>query len=243
MRGALESSWLDYEHLNTVVVQDTTVVVARGAGTAGSETIESSFYFNVLPAPTEGRIHAREWVGFRSLAFPNQLLPTGMEIVKVLTRYDDNQYLIPVTDAGGRFRAVSFGDSIYIFRCSSDGTLLSTRFRLIREGSTATPDRVSYSLESPWELRFQISERPDITTNDEEAERYLSLSREPSYEPTFELPMVRGLSADSFDVEIVPVTGGRAMCHVFHALPDGSEKPVASLPIDEYGQYELQGLI
>lgn len=240
MRSALESSWVDYEHLNILVVQGATVVVARGTGVTGSETSESSFYFNVLPAPTEGG--DPDWVGFRVLAFPNQLLPAGMEIVKVLTRFDDNQYLIPLTDAGGRFCAVPFGESIYVFRRSTDGTLLSTRFRLIQEGSTATPDRVSYSLESPWEVRFQDSEVPDTPADDQGVQNYLALSKEPVYEPTFELSMVRGLSNDSFDVQIVPAAGGRAMCHVFQVLPDESRTQMSSLPIDECGQYDLQGL-
>jgi hypothetical protein len=227
MRLALESSWLDYEHIDTVVVQDTTVVLAREAG-------QSSFCFNVLLASTDGSGAAPEWVGFQKLPFPKQLQPVGMEIVKVLTRHGDNYYWIPVTDAGGRFRAVPFGQFIYVFRRSTEGTLLSTRFRLIREGSTATPDRVRYSLESAWEVQLQAG--------DQGAQNYLSLSKEPIYEPTFELSMVPELSNDSFDVEIVPEAGGRAMCHVFQLLPGESKTRVFSLRIDECGQYDLQGL-
>jgi len=227
MRSTLESSWLDYEHFNTVVVQDTTVVLARkpsmvAVSVSGSETIESHFCFNVLSTPTD-ESGAAEWAGYRKLPFPNELLPVGMEIVCVLTANGDNPYLIPVSDAGGRFCAVPFREFIYVFRLSTEGTLLSTRFRLIREGATSTPDRVSYSLESPWEVRFQAS-------------------KEPSCEPTFELSMVRGLSTDSFDVEIVPVADGRAMCNVFHIHPDESKSRVFSLPMDECGQYDLQDL-
>jgi hypothetical protein len=242
LRGALESSWLDYEHVNTVVVQGTTVVVAREAGVTGSEMIESSLCFNVLSVSTDGS-GASEWVGFRKLPLPNELLLVGKEIVNVLTRNRDSPYLIPVTDAGGRFRVVPFGESIYIFRRTTEGTLLSTRFCLIREGSTATPDRVSYSLESPWVVRFQASEKPDTQANDQGVQSYQSLSKEPTREPTFELSMVRGLSTDSFDVEIVPLADGRAMCHVFQVLPDKSKTQIFSVPIDESGQYDLQGLL
>jgi hypothetical protein len=231
MRRALETSWLDYEHVDTVVVQGTTVVLAREAHRVA---IDSPFCFNVLLAPADGSGAAPEWVGFRKLPFPNELLTVGMEIVNVLTRHGDTQYLIPVTDAGGRFRAVPFREFIYVFRRSTEGTLLSTRFRLICEGSTATPDRVSYALESPWEVRFQA--------NDQCVQNHRSLSKDLTFEPTFELSMVRGLSTDSFDVEIVPVAGGRAMCHIFQVLPDESKTRVFSLPIDESGQYDLQGL-
>lgn len=220
MRGTLGSSWLDYEHFDTVVVQGTTVVLAREAHDVATD---SPFSFNVLLTPADGNVAAPEWTGFRKLPFPNELLPVGMEIVNVLTSHRDNQYLVPMTDAGERFRAVAFREFIYVFRRSTDGTLLSTRFRLVREGATATPDRVSYSLESPWEVG-------------------LPLNKEPLCEPTFELSMVRGLATDAFDVEIVPMSGGRAMCHVYHVLPDKSKSRVFSLPIDECGQYDLQGL-
>lgn len=237
MRSTLGSSWLDCEHVNIVVVQGTTVVLAREApimatGETEPEATENHFCFNVRSVPTDGT--APGWIGFRKLPFPNKLLPGGKEIVSVLSNNGDNQYFIPVIDAGGRFCAVPFREFIYVFRRSTDGTLLSTRFRLIREGATATPDQVSYSLESPWEVRFQ--------TNDQRVQDYLSLSKEPFYEPTFELSMVRGLSTDAFDVEIVPVADGRAMCHVYQVRPDETKFWVFSLPIDEYGQYDLQGL-
>jgi len=237
VRSTLGSSWLDYEHFNTVVVQGTTVVLARRASIGGSETIESHFCFNVLSVTTDGSGAALKWVGYRELPFPNELLPVGMEIVSVLTTNGDN-HLVPVTDAGGRFCAVPFREFIYVFRLSTESTLLSTRFRLTREGSTSTPDRVSYSLESPWEVRFQAREKPD----DQGVQHHLSLSQEQFCEPTFELSMVRGLSAESFDVEIVPVAGGGAMCHVFDVLPGESKSRMFSLPIDECGQYDLRGL-
>jgi len=116
LSSTLESLWRGYEHVNTVVVQGTTVALAREAGVTGSETIDSSLCFNVLSAPTDGSGGASEWVGFRKLPLPNELLLVGKEIVSVLTSNSDNQYLIPVTDAGGRFRAAAFGEFIYIFR-------------------------------------------------------------------------------------------------------------------------------
>lgn len=247
MRLSSENLDLDFQATDSVNYQGSVIVFARETtstrlGGAVEGLLESDIQFNVLAMSPEAEGKATDWTGFETLYFPDEIRPAGMEIINVPSHFAPGKPA-KVQDAGGRFRVLASDRFIYMFRQSTGGTLLVTRFRLLRQGSKATPLRTSFSLDPVWEVRFQLSGKPDTPASKKDVQNYLSLEKEPFYEPTFELSMVKGIANGNFDVEFVPGgVGGRLVCHIFVLDTTGNKVSVYSLPLDEEGRFDLSGL-
>lgn len=128
------------------------------------------------------------WTTFRALTFPTELRPVGMDLITVDIDSTKSRWDLP-------FQALSDGRHVYIFRQSTQGTLLADRFVFDQARGLLTNTR---------EVRFRRSRKAHIPADRKDT--FGSKDMEDKYfqEPTIELTMVKNLINGWFCVSILP---------------------------------------
>jgi hypothetical protein len=225
----------------TVSFQGMVVAFARAdappSALEATDFVDSDVYYNVLSLEVDSSSDASDWDGWRRLQFPNEVRPSGMELINVPFQYSTTQPLL--RDAGQPFRVITNQEYVYVLRQAVGGTILVNRFRLVRQLAPGNAQEVEYVLQPAWEVRFQRSGKPDVPYDPRDVQSYLSPDREPFIEPALELPLA-SVSDGNFDAVILPRDDGSLfMCTV--AVRRGDVIDVYELPLDASGRFLLAG--
>ncbi len=241
---------MSFRQMTTVSFQGMVLAFARSDAAparlgvaAEAELLQSDIYYNVLSLDVDSASDALDWDGWRRLDFPNEVRPAGMQLVNVPAEYRPDRPLSGLTDAGMPFKAITNQEYVYLLRQAVAGTILVTRFRLVRRAtqSSGASQEVEYVLDPAWEVRFQRSGKPDVPRDDKDTQGYLSPDKEPFLEPSFELP-IPGLTDGNFDAALLPRRDGTLLtCTIFVANGSPNQIDVYELPLDASGRFLLAG--
>lgn len=140
---------IGFHQVATVSCQGMVVALARAdtppSALEQAAFLDSGIYYNVLSLEVDSASDALDWDGWKRLQFPNEIRPCGMDLISVPAEYNPKQKLL--RNAGQPFRVITNQEYVYPFRQAEGGTLLVSRFRLVRHVSATSAQEVDYALE------------------------------------------------------------------------------------------------
>ena len=173
------------------------------------------------------------WSSVRKLSFPDEMRPIGYNLIQVGSHQAKADMHTP-------FQLVSDGKHVCLFRQSTRGSLLLTRFLLIDDVNDETGEIVPV-LQSPWEVRYQRSRKANVPSGLKDSRGFKDMNDEAFLEPTFELCFISDLSQGRFSVLILPTsTPNMERWQIFAHNDSTGNMDAYSIPRSEDGLFILE---
>ena len=235
-----------YCDVRLVTCQGVTVALARKTGQTNCDTL----YYNILDLTVGSESDADDWTGFKELSFPPTLRPAGMGLIELPLE------MTGVSTADAPFYVVAEDIFVWVFRQSSNGTLLANRFVLKTSvtrdpaGSEAQQEAASEDaeliLEPVWEARFQNTGQYAFASGQDDPQSVTDRDGNPYFEPVLELAFVDQIKDGRFALDLIaaPETGSR-MWQIFVTDGDANSPTVLcryAIPYTDSAAFDLSGM-